>query len=209
MPSGHTAGKPINQQGNCGLGTPRFAVVAGDEGVGVPLAAAIAIVSSRRQLPPSKPRVALPAPFPALTRGVGHVAAAIWTFNAALFRSNWLDAALFFASFVVGVLHAYICTVSGVPPILLPRRFRSKNASADDPSGFAHGVPHSAPIQSLSDVRRVDGASRDINRPAGVTFSLQISGNSIEPAIASRSRNLLSQHDSGPGGTDEAKHVGP
>jgi len=75
-------------------------------------------------------------------------------------------------------------------------------------SGFcAIGVGH--PIEPLSDVRRIDGASRDIDRPAGVTFSFQISGNSVEPTIASRSRNLLSHDDRGPAGTDEAKEVGP
>lgn len=65
------------------------------------------------------------------------------------------------------------------------------------------------PIEPLSDVRRIDGASRDIDRPAGVAFSFQISGNSVEPTIASRSRNLLSHDDRGPAGTDEAKEVRP
>jgi hypothetical protein len=58
-------------------------------------------------------------------------------------------------------------------------------------------------------VRRVDGASRNINRPAGVTFSFQISSNSVEPTIASLSRNLFSHDDSGPAGTDETKEVRP
>lgn len=55
----------------------------------------------------------------------------------------------------------------------------------------------------------VHGASRDIDPPAGVTFARQISDNSVEPTIASRSRNLFSHDDSGPAGGDEAKEVGP
>jgi hypothetical protein len=55
----------------------------------------------------------------------------------------------------------------------------------------------------------VHGASRDIDPPPGVTFARQISDNSVEPTIASRSRNLLSHDDRGPAGTDEAKEVGP
>ena len=50
---------------------------------------------------------------------------------------------------------------------------------------------------------------RDIDAPAGVTFPRQISADSVEPTIASRSRNLFSHDDSGPRGTDEAKEVGP
>lgn len=55
----------------------------------------------------------------------------------------------------------------------------------------------------------VHGASRDIDTPAGVVFTRQIKANSVEPTIASRSRNLFSHDDRGPGGTDEAKKVGP
>ncbi len=55
----------------------------------------------------------------------------------------------------------------------------------------------------------VHGASRDIDCPAGVVFSRQISAHSVEPTIASLPRNLLSHDDSGPSGTDEAKEVGP
>lgn len=58
-------------------------------------------------------------------------------------------------------------------------------------------------------MRRVDGASRNIDRPAGVAFSLQISGNSVEPTVASRSCNLFTHDDRGPDGSDEAKEVGP
>lgn len=76
-------------------------------------------------------------------------------------------------------------------------------------TSLAIGVGHGDPILPLADMGGVHGASRDINRPAGVTFSLQISGDSVEPIIASRSRNLLSHKDSGPSGTGEAKDVGP
>jgi hypothetical protein len=58
-------------------------------------------------------------------------------------------------------------------------------------------------------VWRIDGASRDIDAPAGVVFWRQISADSVEPSVASRSRNLLSHDDSGPTGTDEAMKVRP
>jgi hypothetical protein len=70
-------------------------------------------------------------------------------------------------------------------------------------------VLHRDPILSASDVGGVHGASRDIDRPAGVVFSLQISGDSVEPIVASLSRNLLSHEFRGPAGTGEPKDVGP
>jgi hypothetical protein len=73
------------------------------------------------------------------------------------------------------------------------------------------GVTHVAcdPVEPLSDVGGVHRASRDIDAPAGVTFSRQISAHSVEPTIASLSRNLLSHDDRGPDGGDEAMEVGP
>jgi hypothetical protein len=58
-------------------------------------------------------------------------------------------------------------------------------------------------------VWRVDTASREIDCPPGVTFPRQISADSVEPTVASLSRNLLSHDDSGPHGTDEAMKVRP
>lgn len=74
---------------------------------------------------------------------------------------------------------------------------------------LARGVAHGDPIKSRADVRRIDGASRNINRSAGVVFSFQVSGNSVEPTVASRSCNLLAHNDRGPTGADESKEVGP
>ena len=65
------------------------------------------------------------------------------------------------------------------------------------------------PEEPLSDVRGVDGASRDIERPAGVTDSFQISGESVEPIAPKRSRNLLSHNERGPAGVGELIKVGP
>jgi hypothetical protein len=70
-------------------------------------------------------------------------------------------------------------------------------------------VAHGDPVKPVPFVWRVDRESRDINAPAGVVFCRQISANSVEPTIASRSRNLLSHDDRGPLGTDEAKKVRP
>jgi hypothetical protein len=65
------------------------------------------------------------------------------------------------------------------------------------------------PIEPLSDLWGVHGRSRDIDRPAGVVCTSQIRGDSVEPTIAKRSRNLFSHDDRGPSGVDEAKEVGP
>jgi hypothetical protein len=56
------------------------------------------------------------------------------------------------------------------------------------------GVGHEP--QSLSNVRRPDAASRQTNRPAGVTFSFQISLNKIEPSVLNRCFNLLTKDNS-------------
>jgi hypothetical protein len=60
----------------------------------------------------------------------------------------------------------------------------------------------------------VHGASRDIDHPSPVSLLRQISSDSVEPMVASRSRNLLSHKDrrSEPRGAafmDESIHVGP
>jgi hypothetical protein len=59
------------------------------------------------------------------------------------------------------------------------------------------------PEQPVPFVWRVDGASREINRPCGVAFAFQISAHSVEPAVASLLRNLLSHDDIGPSGGGE------
>jgi hypothetical protein len=53
------------------------------------------------------------------------------------------------------------------------------------------GVGHEP--QSLSNVRRSDAASRYTNRPAGVTFSLQVSLNKVKPSVVNRAFNLLTK----------------
>jgi hypothetical protein len=56
---------------------------------------------------------------------------------------------------------------------------------------------------------RVDGTSRDNDRPAGVADAFQVRIHSVEPMLSNRSRNLLSHPDSGPSGTDEAELLRP
>jgi hypothetical protein len=56
---------------------------------------------------------------------------------------------------------------------------------------------------------RIDGTSRDNDRPAGVADAFQVSEHSVEPILANRCRNLLSHHDIGPSGTDESERFGP
>ena len=56
---------------------------------------------------------------------------------------------------------------------------------------------------------RIDGTSRNNDRPAGVTDAFQVSRHSVEPILANRCRNLFSHDDRGPDGTDEAEEDGP
>ena len=56
---------------------------------------------------------------------------------------------------------------------------------------------------------RVDGTSRNNDRPAGVTDAFQVSRHSVEPILANRCRNLFSHNDRGPTGSNEVKEDGP
>jgi hypothetical protein len=56
---------------------------------------------------------------------------------------------------------------------------------------------------------RIDGTSRNNDRPAGVADALQVSRHSVEPILANRCRNLFSHDDRGPTGSDEAEEDGP
>jgi len=56
---------------------------------------------------------------------------------------------------------------------------------------------------------RIDGTSRNNDRPAGVTDAFQISTHSVEPILANRCRNLFSHDDRGPTGSNEAEEDGP
>jgi hypothetical protein len=71
------------------------------------------------------------------------------------------------------------------------------------------GHVHCDPVEALANVRGIDGESRNIDCPAGVIFSFQISANSVEPTVASLSRNLFSHNDRGPVSGNEAMKVGP
>jgi hypothetical protein len=63
--------------------------------------------------------------------------------------------------------------------------------------------------QSISSMGRIDGASRNNDRSAGVTDAFQVSRHSVEPILANRCRNLLSHNDRGPDGSDKAEEDGP
>ena len=56
---------------------------------------------------------------------------------------------------------------------------------------------------------RIDGTSRNNDRPAGVTDAFQVRRHSVEPILANRCRNLLSHDDRGPTGSNEAEEDGP
>jgi hypothetical protein len=101
-------------------------------------------------------------------------------------------------------------TVIFVPFGRLPVALACPIPCPPSPSAFV-GVGHivRSPVEPLPDVWRIDRESWKIDSPAGVVFSFQISANSIEPTVASLSRNLFSQYDRGPDGADEPKEVGP
>jgi hypothetical protein len=67
----------------------------------------------------------------------------------------------------------------------------------------------SAEVQPLSDVRRPDARSAEIRCPDGVARSFQVSVNSVEPAEASRARNLFAKHDRRLAEFDEMEPCGP
>ena len=63
--------------------------------------------------------------------------------------------------------------------------------------------------QAVSSMGRIDGTSRDNDRPAGVADALQVRRHSVEPILANRCRNLFSHDDRGPTGSNEAEEDGP
>ena len=137
---------------------------------------------------------------------------------------------LSFQSRVEGVTHVArcICDGSGVPPA--PKLWFGLPFSPSEARGVDHcvrtmcvaslrpvapsgsGPPtddvwlgHGDPVQPVSDVGGVHGASRNIECPAGVTFRRQISADSVEPSIASRAANLFPNDDSRSNGPDQSK----
>jgi hypothetical protein len=65
------------------------------------------------------------------------------------------------------------------------------------------------PVQPLSDMRRPDAVCAQYRRPAGVTFSFQVSEYSIEPAMSNRTFNLLTKHSDRSAHADEFFPVRP
>jgi hypothetical protein len=61
----------------------------------------------------------------------------------------------------------------------------------------------------LPDVRSADARSAEIERPAGVTRSFQVSLNKVEPSEASLGRNLLSKDHARSALADEPEPSGP
>lgn len=113
-----------------------------------------------------------------------------------------------FQSRALGVTHSAVtCAArSGEFPRSTSTRAPSGvriDLSASDATGVGHKP------KPVASVGRVDGTSRDNDRPAGVADPFQVSSDSVEPVLANRRRNLLSHEDSGPSGTDESKQVGP
>lgn len=72
---------------------------------------------------------------------------------------------------------------------------------------LAFGVGHE--IKSLSNVRRPDARSAEIDRPDGVILSFQVSVNKVEPVEAILACNLLAKDDDRAALRDEAEPDGP
>jgi len=63
--------------------------------------------------------------------------------------------------------------------------------------------------QAISSMGRIDGTSRNNDRPAGVADAFQVRRHSVEPILANRCRNLFSHDDRGPTGSNETEEDGP
>lgn len=72
---------------------------------------------------------------------------------------------------------------------------------------LAAGVGHKP--EAISSVGRVDGTSRDNDRPAGVADAFHVRSRSVEPMLANRIRNLLSHGDNGTAGGDKTEVLWP
>ena len=96
---------------------------------------------------------------------------------------------------------------------------RCHRLSLPDLASLASGVIHAEiglgteirrdPEETVPAVWRIDTASRDINRPAGVVLRFQIRLNSVEPTVASAARNLLSHDKRWPDVANESMKVWP
>jgi hypothetical protein len=71
------------------------------------------------------------------------------------------------------------------------------------------GQPLSDPPLPLPDMGRADARSAEINRPAGVARSFQVSLYKVEPAEAVLTRNLLAKDDWRAALSDEMMPSGP
>jgi hypothetical protein len=84
-----------------------------------------------------------------------------------------------------------LSAVSDTPHTPSSFALRARNCSGVPPASSFVGVGHEP--QSLSDVRRADAASWQYGRPAGVALALQVSENSVEPAVLDCACNLLAK----------------
>jgi hypothetical protein len=71
----------------------------------------------------------------------------------------------------------------------------------------AAGVGH--PIKTLPSVRGAEARSAEIDRPAGVTRTVQIKLNKVEPSESVNGRNLLAKANDRSSCFDETKEVWP
>jgi hypothetical protein len=69
--------------------------------------------------------------------------------------------------------------------------------------------PFGHPIQSLSDMRRPDARSAEIDRPAGVIRSFQVSLYKVEPSEAVLARNLFAKDNARFALRNETEEIGP
>lgn len=187
----------MSQQTNAGFNAPGFSVVSDD-----PVGLGPRTVSAK-QMPFGRTRVSLCSllQFWSLAVGVGHIAGE---------AGVELVVAVGGAEAVAAVASARIgaSIIGSVLPFGFAAHFAWNSGVADSlRQSRAAGVGHKP--KSVASMGRVDGTSRDNDRPAGVADAFQVSSDSVEPVLANRCRNLFSHEDSGPSGTGESKQVGP
>ena len=220
--SSHAGGSPINQRECAGFNWPELSIPA-EEPVSispeaVSRAGPVKSAVVRRSISPSP---CGPAPFVSLVRGVGHPLSSATVLRLlSLFPASLLPFCAGVPAIGVGQ-PAIAASAGSAPPAwfgppfdpsvargvfqpachtTLPRRpFSGTFTSGLPPSLWSRvvgvGQPFRCPVEPLADVGRAEARSAEIDSPAGVTRSFQVSLYKVEPVEAVLARNLLAKDD--------------
>jgi hypothetical protein len=159
-------------------------------GVGQPVSEAIC----GSGMPASQGRI-VPLPrFASVTVVVGHPASFACDPSVGCIFAPQLPAASSFADGVSQPAKSASRTKQA-QPCFVPCSAFCPNERPDVSCACGVVQPFSNPPEPLSDVRRPDARSAQINRPAGVARSFQVSVYKVEPTEAVLARNLLAKDD--------------